>query len=326
MMKRSAENPCDREIGRRQFLKITGMAAIAAATGTLGCASLPSPITPSTTPKPTRTPLQRSNRLVVAADDDPAKAVDRALDAYGGLSDIVRSGDRVLVKANFSFSEKVESGAANHPDVLSQILRRIREAGASEVIVVDHTIDSAALCLDYSGVRAAAERAGCSAISVNDQKDYAEQTFKCGDLESVLVMKRLLDADVFINAPVIKSHGMTRMTASLKNLMGVIYDRQAFHSSASLEACIADLGKALQPDLVIADAYRVLATAGPRGGGENDVITTPREVIVGDDMVAVDAYAATLLDADPRDIEHVLLAHEAGVGEIDINKLNFIRV
>ena len=58
-------------------------------------------------------------------------------------------------------------------------------------------------------------------------------------------MKRLLDADVFINAPVIKSHGMTRMTASLKNLMGLIYDRQAFHSSASLEACIADLGKAL---------------------------------------------------------------------------------
>jgi uncharacterized protein (DUF362 family) len=328
MIRRSAGKKRE-EIGRRQFLKAAGLATIAAATGTLGCTSLSSPITPSATPsatpRPTREPLPRSNRLAVAADADPAKAVDKALDAYGGLSNIVRSGDRVLVKANFSFSEKVESGAANHPDVLSQILRRAREAGASEVVVVDHTIDSPKLCLDSSGLKAAAERAGCSAISINDQGEYVEKTFKCGDLGSVRVMKRLFDADVFINAPVVKSHGMTRMTASLKNLMGVIYDRQAFHSSASLEACIADLGKALQPDLVIADAYRVLATAGPRGGGVNDVIKTPREVIVGDDMVAVDAYAATLLNTDPRKIQHLLLAYEAGVGEIDTSKLNFIR-
>jgi uncharacterized protein (DUF362 family) len=318
------------EIGRRQFLKAAGMATIAAATGTLGCTSQSAPITPSATPsitpRPTREPLPRSNRLVVAADEDPAKAVDKALDAYGGLSDIVRSGDRVLVKANFSFSEKVETGAANHPDVLSQILRRVKGAGASEVIVVDHTIDSPKLCLDYSGLKAAAERTGCSAVSVNDQGEYVEKTFKCGDLGSVQVMKRLFDADVFINAPVIKSHGMTRMTASLKNLMGLIYDRQAFHSFASLDACIADLAKALQPDLVVADAYRVLATAGPRGGGVNDVITTPHEIIVGDDMVAVDAYAATLLGAKPQDISHVLTAYTVGVGEIDTGKLNFQRV
>ncbi len=53
---------------------------------------------------------------------------------------------------------------------------------------------------------------------------------------------------------------------------------------------------------------------------------TPHEIIVGDDMVAVDAYAATLLSAKPRDISHVLAAYEAGVGEIDTGKLNFLRV
>jgi hypothetical protein len=104
MIGRWAAKNQDGEIGRRQFLKAAGMAAIAAAAGTPGCTSLLSPVTPSATPRPTREPLQRSNR-------------------------------------------------------------------------------------------------------------------------------------------------------------------QAFHSSASLEACIADLAKALQPDLVIADAYRVLATAGPAAEG-----------------------------------------------------------
>ena len=308
MVGRWGRNNRYNDMGRRQFLKAAGVAAIVAASGTLGCTGLSAPITPSATPQPTKAPLQYSNKLVVAADDDPAKAVDRALDAYGGLSAIVRKDDRVLVKANFSFAQKVEHAAANHPDVLSQIIRRVREAGASEVIVVDHTIDSPKLCLDYSGIKAAAEKAGCSAVSVNDQGEYVEQTFKCSDLGSVLVMKRLFDADVFINAPVIKSHGMTRLTASLKNLMGLIYDRQAFHSSASLDACIADLAKALRPDLVIADAYRVLATAGPRGGGKNDVINAPHEIIVGDDMVAVDAYAATLLVLNPG-ISHTSSRH-----------------
>jgi uncharacterized protein (DUF362 family) len=263
---------------------------------------------------------------VIGTDESPAKAVDKALDAYGGLSEIVSKGDRVLVKANYSFTQKVEHGTANHPDVLSQILRRIKEAGASEVIVVDHTIDAPQPCLAESGIKAAAEGVGCSAISVNDEGEYVRQTFKCSDLGSVKVMKRLLDADVFINAPVIKHHGMTLLTASLKNLMGLVYDRQAFHSSASLDVCIADLAKALQPDLVIADAYRVLATGGPRGGGRNDVIKTPHEVIVGNDMVAIDSYAATLIDTKPRKVEHLVMAYEAGVGEIDTSKMNVIRV
>ena len=43
-------------------------------------------------------------------------------------------------------------------------------------------------------------------------------------------------------------------------------------------------------------------------------------------MVAVDAYAATLLNTDPRKIQHLLLAYEAGVGVIDTGKLNFLRV
>jgi uncharacterized protein (DUF362 family) len=314
------------DMGRRQFLKAAGMAAIAAAAGTMGCTSLSSPITPSITPRPTRTPVQLSDRLVIGTDDDPATAVDKALDAYGGLSDIIRKGDRVIVKANFSFAQKFEHASNNHPDVLSRILSRIREAGASEVVAVDHTIDSPKLCLDYSGISAVPGRSGCSVVSVNDRGEYAEQAFQCGSLGSVLVMKRLLDADVFINVPVIKHNGTTILTASLKNLMGVIYDRQAFHSSASLNACIVDLAKALQPDLVVADAYRVLATGGPRGGNTNDLIKTPREVIIGNDMVAVDAYAATLIDTKPRKVDHLVMAHEAGLGQIDTSKMNMIRV
>ncbi len=124
-------------------------------------------------------------------------------------------------------------GACNHPDVLVRIMQRVRDAGASEVIAVDNTINSAARCLDTSGIRSAVEKAGFSAVACGSG-DFVERTFKCSDLKSVRVMKRLYDADVFIDVPVIKSHGTTKMTGSLKNLMGMVSDRQAMHASASL--------------------------------------------------------------------------------------------
>ncbi len=43
-------------------------------------------------------------------------------------------------------------------------------------------------------------------------------------------------------------------------------------------------------------------------------------------MVAVDAYAATLLGLSPRDVDHLKAAYDEGVGEIDTDRLNFIRV
>lgn len=317
----------DREISRRSFLKAAGAAAVIAASGAaLGCVSSQSTTTPGNTPTPApaRAPAAHSGKLAVASDPDPAKAVDKALDAFGGLADIVKSGDKVLVKANFSWVSSAAEGACNHPDVLARILQRLKDAGAAEVIAVDNTIDFGPLCLDTSGIRAAVEKAGFSAVNVSNAGDFVDQTFKCGDLGSVKVMKRLYDADVFVDVPVIKSHSNTKMTASLKNLMGMIYDRQAFHSSASLDQCIADLGKALHPDLVIADGYRVMMTGGP-GGGRNSSLSTPHEVAVGDDMVAVDAYAATLLGLDPLTVEHVKAAYDAGLGEIDTGRLNFIR-
>lgn len=317
----------DREISRRSFLKATGTAAIIAASGaTLGCVTSQSTTTPSVTATPTatRAPAAHAGRLVVASDPDPAKVVDKALDAFGGLSDIVKKGDKALIKANFSWVSSVDEGACNHPDVLVRIMQRVKDAGATEVVAADNTINFAPLCLDNSGIRSAVEKAGFSAVACG-KGDFVERTFKCSDLKSVQVMKRLYDADVFIDVPVIKSHGTTKMTGSLKNLMGMVYDRQAMHASDSLDVAIADLGKALQPDLVIADAYRVMVTGGPGGGG-NSVVHKPHEVIVSDDMVAVDAYAATLLGLSPQDVDHLKAAYDEGIGEIDTGKLNFIRV
>ncbi len=309
-------------LSRRSFLKAAGAVAAVAVTG---CVSASGPAaSPSMTASPavTATTPPVSNKLIVAADPDPAKLVDRALDALGTLP--IKSGDKVMVKANFSFSRTVDEAASNHPQVLVRLMERCRDAGASEVVAFDHTIDSPKLCLERSGIKAAVEKARFSAVSVNSSSEYEERQIDGPTLKKTRIAKLLKDADVFINAPVIKSHGTTRLTAGMKNLMGIIDDRRAFHSS-DIDGCIADLSYIVRPTLIVADAYRVLKYGGPNGGGPGD-ITHPQQLIVGYDPVAVDSYAATLIGLSGNDVEHVARAYQRGLGEIDLGKVNVQKV
>lgn len=40
---------------------------------------------------------------------------------------------------------------------------------------------------------------------------------------------QILDCDVWINVPILKHHGGANLTISMKNHMGIVWDRGAFH-------------------------------------------------------------------------------------------------
>jgi uncharacterized protein (DUF362 family) len=324
MTGRWAREVLDNGISRRGFLKAAGAAAFVAC-GTLGCVGASTPGAPtivaSIAPS-AAAPVPGA--MIVATDPDPVKLVDKALDAYG-LKSVVKSGDRVVIKANFTFARTPEQAACNNPRVLARIMERCRDAGASEVVVFDHTLDNAKLCLERSGIKAAVEKAGFKAMDISGKGDYEERQVSGPTLKTTGLAKILNDADVFIDAPVIKSHSSTRMTASMKNLMGAIYDRQAFHMS-DLDGCIVDLAAYARPTLIIADAFRVLKTGGPGGGSPGDQVVQVNQLIVGTDPVAVDSYAATLIGLKAADIGHIVKASRQGLGEIDLDKVDIKRI
>lgn len=325
MTGRWAKEVLEYGLSRRAILKAAGTVAVAAAFGTLGCVSssssshteLSALISPTTVPS--------AGEMVVATDADPAKLVDSALDAFGGLSGIVKKGDKVLVKANFTFARTVDQGACNQPQVLARIMQRLSAAGASEVTAFDHTIDNASLCLDRSGIKDALGNAGFKVMAIGGKGDYTNKSIPGSTLTSTSIATILNDADVLVNVPVVKSHSNTLLTAGMKNLMGVIWDRQAFHTS-DLDACIADLASYIKPSLIIADAYRVLKTGGPGGGRAGDEVIEPHQLIVGRDQVAVDSYSATLLGLRGSDIGHIMDAYRLGLGEYDLSKVKIHKV
>ena len=77
-------------------------------------------------------------------------------------------------------------------------------------------------------------------VNGNDEKEYRSVSIPKGRiLKETRVHRLILESDVLINVPVLKNHGGAKLTVSMKNLMGVVWERRPWHSMG-LHQCIAD--------------------------------------------------------------------------------------
>jgi len=260
---------------------------------------------------------------------EPAAATKKVLETLGGISRFVKKGQRVILKPNMSFSRTPDFSATTHPAVVATVAQACVEAGASQVLVLDHTLQRAELCLERTGIREACrDIAGVHVLAIQERKFFREVKTPQGKvLDRVEVMKEILDSQVLINIPVAKSHSATGVSMGMKGLMGVIWDRESFHSKYNINQAIADLGTVVKPQLTILDATRALASGGPGGPG---TVMKPNLVIAGVDPVAVDSYGVSIVpwygqNFKGRQVEHLLMAHQRGLGKIDIDQLKIFK-
>ena len=142
-------------------------------------------------------------------------------------------------------------------------------------------------------------------------------------------MLLLIKIKLAINIPILKNHGGAQMTISMKNYMGIVWDRGFFHAN-DLQQCIADVCTyAKRPVLNVVDAYRVMKTSGPRGKSAADVVLT-KGLFISHDIVAVDTAAVNFFNQVremPLDrVSYLSKAQSLKVGTMDIGKLKVKRV
>ena len=303
-------------IDRREFLQDAARLMIA---GFAGVAF--SPLIASATEPPD---------LVVVKQTGPADGVRRAIQMLGGMERYVSRGDRVVIKPNIGFPNPPAWGSTTHPEVVAELARQCIQAGAGQVLVLDHPIRQPTVCLEKSGIRDSVKGIPkVHAFVLADQKFYRKVDVPKGkQLRSVEILRDVLDANVLINAPVTKSHMSTGVTLGMKNLMGVVWDRYSFHSVYDIDQAISDLCTVVRPKLTVVDATQAMIQGGPSGPGKLLPLDT---IVAGEDPVAVDAYAVTLAPwyntrFEGRQVRHILAAHQMGLGEMDLAKVRIRKV
>ena len=271
------------------------------------------------------TPSSDAAYLAVARGPDPKAITRTAIAAVGGIERFVRSGNDVIIKPNICVDYRsYEYGATTNPLVVAALVELCLGAGARRVRVMDLPFGgSPERAYANSGIADAVKAVGGQMEVMNKAKFRATEIPDGRDITSWQVYQDILTADLVIDVPVAKHHSLARLSLAGKNLLGVALNPNKMHRN--LGQRIADLASLVRPGLTVVDAVRTLMTHGPTGGNLDDVRLT-NTVIASHDLVAADAYAASLFDLTGAEISYVKAAANMGLGTLDLGNVKIKEV
>ena len=277
--------------------------------------------TATSTPEPTATSTPTPAYLAVIHGPDPAAITRAAIETLGGIASFVSPGFDVIVKPNICTDyNPPEYASTTNPTVVATLVSMCLEAGASRVRVMDFPFGGTAQsAYEISGIQEAVEAVGGEMHIMSYPKYISADIPQGKSLKQIRVYPDILDADLLINVPIAKHHNASRLTLGCKNLMGTVLDRNLMH--ADLHQRIADVTSLVRPDLTVVDAVRILLDHGPTGGDLRDVKQMDM-VIASRDIVAADAYAATLFGLTGADIGYIVDSANLGLGTLDLASID----
>ncbi len=307
------------------------------------------PLSPSPTPSPTSPPKSATVAIARASDYDRAAVAARVrdlLDGLGGLSDIVRPGDRVAIKVNLTggvasqFRVPAIESFVSHPEVVRALIGCVKDAGAGAVYIVEAVYEwESFVQWGYEDVAAAT---GATLVDLNGTAPYSEYaTVPAGGhiYESFTFNPILQEVDTFISVAKMKCHWCCGVTHAMKNLVGLvpvrfyrIFDqdgnRSALHGldqefSYRLPRVIMDLNQARPIHLALIDGIKT--TEGGEGPWIGSMAPVePGVLLAGKNAVATDAVATAVQGFDPdaadftapflRCDNYLRMAHNIGLG------------
>ena len=303
------------DLNRRSFLKhvaLTG-AGLQAALLSTGHAQA------SKAPKVSIAKYRTSPAESDGVAEEATRLTRRVIKDLGGMSRFVSKGDVVWVKPNIAWDRTPEQAGNTNPDVVATVIKMCFEAGAKQVMVGDNPCNAGERTYPNSRIQPAAEKAGARVVQL-DKRKFKKTALNGKALKEWEIYTEMLEVDTFINIPIAKHHRLAGATLGIKNLMGICGgSRNRFHQD--LTNVLPDLAAFMKPKLIILDAIRVLPTNGPRGGNLDDV-KRKDTLVAGVDQVAIDAFGATLLGMEPKQIAHIVEAANRGLGTMDYKSLS----
>jgi uncharacterized protein (DUF362 family) len=269
--------------------------------------------------------------LVAAMGWEPVDLYNNAITAMGGMKRFIKKGQKVVVKPNIGWDRKPEFAANTNPVLVNAIIKDCLAAGASQVLVFDHTCDEWSASYKNSGIEDAAKNAGAKVVFAHDEKYFREVSLpNAKNMKKAQIHESIIDCDVWINVPILKNHGGAKLTCAMKNFMGIVWDRGYMHKN-NLQQCIADCSTyAKMPVLNIVDAYRIMTQNGPKGKSIDDV-QTPKAIFMSTDIIAVDTAACKFFTqfndkVDLDVVSHIKMGENLNIGTTNLDSLNVIKL
>ena len=272
-------------------------------------------------------PVTKKARVSIAGcpayDGGVAAAVNRAVSLAGGIETFLSPGMSVLVKPNLLTNAAPGAAVTTHPEVVRAVVRLVRGAGA-EPFVADCPASVLKLesVWEKTGISAMCEQEGVPLVNL--EEGGARRVNVAGF--SFSIARRVLDADVVISVPKVKTHVLTGFTCGVKNLYGTIPGLQKltlhkrYFNPAVFGRLIAAIYDQVHPAMTVADGVLAMEGNGPSAG---DPVALGI-VAASTDAAALDATLCRHVGLDPRAMTYYNAIAKGHLGILDARQIEVV--
>lgn len=248
----------------------------------------------------------------------PEKATRMAIDEIGGMKGVVKNGDNVLIKINVCGGIPELIGTYTTKEVTGEVVEMVREAGGVPFLCdADMVWAKFWPTAEAEGWVEWAKEKKVKLVNLSETNCTEIVNFDFGK-DTIMpiekVSKEILDADVIISIPAMKTHNMTGVTLGMKNMYGTLpeIDKAKYHK-IGIDEVIYTLNNAFTPNLTIIDG----SIGGQAGGPLSCESVNYHTIIASYDVVTADSIAAQMMGYEEphKQIDHIRIAQERGLGD-----------
>lgn len=249
------------------------------------------------------------------------------LDKNNDLGNIIKKDSNVFIKLNMVNLTSPDTGIITHPVILESIVRVVKKYTDNIIVGDNPATRDIHSCLKKAKMMEIIEKYNLKIINPEDRITIKNPNYKL--YQSFNVSREIIESDLIINLPKVKTHSLAYMTVAEKNFFGVIFglEKAGWHSKApnayDFGQAINDLYEAIilnhhGPILNIADGIIGLEGEGPGASG----ITKKSDLLLMSmDAISLDKVAclACHLDLNRLFITNIAIERNLGGQNIAID-------
>ena len=250
------------------------------------------------------------------------EAVDKAF----ALFPVAIRGKRVAVKVNALKAGDPDAQAfVTHYRVLEAVVQKLESLTPAEIVVGD-SVGTESYGNSEHVFQTTRLKEAAGPHYRNFSKNLMVVELQTPFKRKIAVLKDVMDADVYISLPKMKTHGLTMLSGSVKNNFGLLAGAQkAWYHYYSVKPevfarVIIEMFRLRPPDLVIMDGILAMEGYGPASPETRWV----NKILISNDAVALDTVLAELVGFSIQDVPYLQLARELHLGETDLKAIEVL--
>jgi uncharacterized protein (DUF362 family) len=242
------------------------------------------------------------------SQNDIDGAVERTID---NLNYDFNGVKNVWIKPNLCYYWNASTGETTDGRVVCAVIKYVRKKIGNDVKITVAEADASAMRTKYAfsilGYDDLCQRNSADLKNLSEG-NIVEKTVKVAGADITLPFNEdVLNADLVINVPKLKTHNFIGVTCALKNIFGAISKPRKYSYHSNIVNVIVAANKILPSDLVVVDGLIVRGSVPKKLG----------VIMAGDDVLSTDFVAARAMSFNPKKVPYLSLASKEKIGEAD---------